>query len=78
MHRDVLSAFFAVLFLSIVVVPASADNRVALVIGNAPILVHRTCRIPCTTPTTWQLPSNDQALRSWLRPISTGPAWKRR
>jgi hypothetical protein len=34
MHRDVLSAFFAVLFLSIVVVPASADNRVALVIGN--------------------------------------------
>src|ERR1700676_676521 len=35
MHRDVLSAFFAVLFLSIVVVPASADNRVALVIGNS-------------------------------------------
>jgi uncharacterized caspase-like protein len=34
MHRDVLSAFFATLFLSILVVPASADNRVALVIGN--------------------------------------------
>jgi hypothetical protein len=34
MHRDVLFAFFAALFLSLFVVPAFADNRVALVIGN--------------------------------------------
>jgi len=34
MHRDVLFAFFATLFFSTFVVPAFADNRVALVIGN--------------------------------------------
>jgi len=34
MHRNVLFAFFAALFLSLLVVPAFADNRVALVIGN--------------------------------------------
>jgi Caspase domain len=34
MRRDALSAFFAVLFLSIFVGPAFANKRVALVIGN--------------------------------------------
>jgi hypothetical protein len=34
MHRDVLFAFFAALFLNLFVVPAFADNRVALVVGN--------------------------------------------
>jgi uncharacterized caspase-like protein len=34
MHRDVLAGFFATLLFSIFVVPAFADNRVALVIGN--------------------------------------------
>ncbi|SHL58221.1 Caspase domain-containing protein [Bradyrhizobium lablabi] len=34
MHRDVLFAFLAALFLNLFVVPAFADNRVALVVGN--------------------------------------------
>jgi len=34
MHRDVLFAFFAAVFLSVCATPAFADNRVALVIGN--------------------------------------------
>jgi hypothetical protein len=35
MHRDVLFAFFAAVFISAFVTPAFADNRVALVIGNS-------------------------------------------
>jgi hypothetical protein len=35
MHRDVLLAFFAAVFISAFVTPAFADNRVALVIGNS-------------------------------------------
>jgi hypothetical protein len=35
MHRDVLFAFFAALFFCAFCVPAFADNRVALVIGNS-------------------------------------------
>ena len=34
MHRNVLFAFFAAVFISVFVTPAFADNRVALVIGN--------------------------------------------
>ena len=34
MHRNVQFAFFAVVFFSVFVAPAFADNRVALVIGN--------------------------------------------
>jgi len=35
MHRDVLFAFFAAVFIIAFVTPAFADNRVALVIGNS-------------------------------------------
>ena len=35
MHRDVLFAFLAAVFISAFVTPAFADNRVALVIGNS-------------------------------------------
>jgi hypothetical protein len=34
MHRNVLFAFFAAVFISVLVTPAFADSRVALVIGN--------------------------------------------
>src|SRR6266481_7613593 len=44
MHRDVLFAFFAAVFISAFVTPAFADNRVALVIGNSAYV--RVPRLP--------------------------------
>jgi hypothetical protein len=74
MRRDALSAFFAVLFLSIFVGPAFANKRVALVIGNgayahAPHLPNRP-----TTPRTWPLRSNEPASTPSWGSISIRPA----